>query len=54
MDQGFPNRYKGLGPWEIFSFMGFFLLGCGNLRRGDFNKSNLFQSQKHHSVNIER
>ena len=30
-----------------------FLLGGGNLTRSDFDHSNLFQSQKQHSVNIE-
>ena len=45
MDQGFPNRYKGRGSWEIFlGGEGIFLLGCGNLMRSGFDESNFFQS----------
>ena len=33
---------------------GFNLYGRGNLRRSNFDHSNLFQGQKQHSVNIER
>ena len=33
---------------------GIFLLGCENLKRSDFDNSNLFQSEKQHSMNTER
>ena len=39
---------------ENFAGEDFFLLGDGNLRRSDFDHSNVFQSQKQHSVNIDR
>ena len=52
-DQGFPNSVKGWGKreWEI-SLVVDFLSGGGHLRSA-FDHSNLFQSKKHHSVNIE-
>ena len=57
--QGFPNRGGGRGiplsggGWEIL-LGGFNSYDDGNLRRSDFDHSNLFQGQKqHHSVNIE-
>ena len=39
-DQGYPNRNKGWGESEILIF----LQGARNLRRSDFNNSNLFES----------
>ena len=56
-DQGFPNRGGGEFPlgevrWEIF-LGGFTLYGGENLRRSDFDHSNLIQGQKQHSVNMQ-
>ena len=61
--QGFPNSIKrvgeksllpvGEGGWEILVRVGSFSLGVENLSRSDFDDSNLFQSEKQHSVNIE-
>ena len=59
--QGFPNSIKGCvcvcvggggGGWEVL-LIGIFLLGGGNLSKKDFDRSNLFQSKKQHSVNTE-
>ena len=51
--QGFPNSGKGQGD-DKFCGSGEGLLGGGNLTtRNNFDHSNLFQSLKQHSVNIE-
>ena len=41
--RGFPNSGKGWGD-QKFYWGGIFLLDEGNLRRSDFDNSNLFQS----------
>ena len=43
----------GGGGSEILLGGGIFLPGGENLRRSDFDDSNLFQRQKHHLVNTE-
>ena len=50
--QSFSNSAKGYGDGKFA--WGIFLSGGGNLTRSDFGDSNLFQSQKKHSVNVER
>ena len=49
---GLPNSAKGLGGIANFTD-GCFLPGEGNLRRRDFDDSNLFQSLKKPSVNTQ-
>ena len=42
--QGFPNSVKGWGRIGNFAGFFFFLSSSGNLRRGNFDHPNLFQS----------
>ena len=57
----FPKSIRGVGgnsplpaeELEILMKRGTFSLGGENLSRSDFDHLNLFQSYKHHSVNIE-
>ena len=54
--QGFPNKVWGdPSQWREMENVagGFNLYDGGQLRRNDFDHSNLFQGQKQHSVNIQ-